>query len=189
MLEQGRNFGSSRPEDGRLKDVVRVSRAQQIYTEEGRLKDIVNFARLSPFQQIGAVLYCVNSAWSGRVALQGVKEGNYPVAAGMAAISLFTLALAGVAEHTAIRQLSKYKKIKYSLEKDGLDKGKLEHESHSWCRRNIVKVAAKDSGYEDQVRDYFKEKGYKWYHLFPDYTTIRKELGFPLEKQGFDHIV
>lgn len=46
----------------------------------------------------------------------------------------------------------------------------------SRCQRDAVLAAAKDLGFADVCKKIFYEKGYRWYHLFPDFIFLRPQF-------------
>jgi hypothetical protein len=51
---------------------------------------------------------------------------------------------------------------------------------HSKCQREAAYIAAKNLSYKDEVKNFFYESGYRWYHLVPDF--IWKHPGYLFSK-------
>jgi hypothetical protein len=41
---------------------------------------------------------------------------------------------------------------------------------HSRCQREAAFFAAKDLGYEKELSHFYRQSGYRWYHIFPDFV-------------------
>ncbi len=61
-----------------------------------------------------------------------------------------------------------YKMMKDYFYLYGFDARLVKHVAKSRCQRDAVIVAAREMGVETECARYFKSRGYKWYHLFPD---------------------
>jgi len=75
------------------------------------------------------------------------------------------LASIALSENAAAWKLQEYDKVKTALSEHGWDERIIEQKSHSWCQRNMARVASADTGCEEKTRMYLREKGYRWYHL------------------------
>ena len=72
-------------------------------------------------------------------------------------------------EYLAIGKMQEYRKVKSALDEHGWDERIIEPKSHSWCQRNMVQIASDDAGFGKETRNYFHEKGYKWYHFISNF--------------------
>lgn len=61
-----------------------------------------------------------------------------------------------------------YKMMKDYFYLYGFDARLVKHVAKSRCQRDAVIVAAREMGVEAECMRYFNNRGYKWYHLFPD---------------------
>ncbi len=83
-------------------------------------------------------------------------------------IALFGLTIPFFSELDAHGRFQNYKQVKDKLYSLGYDNRLIKPFMHSKCQRIAILVAAKDLGYENQVKKYFYESGYRWYHILPD---------------------
>jgi hypothetical protein len=60
-----------------------------------------------------------------------------------------------------------YKKVKGLLEEKGWDDRIVRPKSYSWCDRYATKQAAKQTGHQEEYRNFNENEGHKWYHLLP----------------------
>ncbi|OIQ36571.1 MAG: hypothetical protein BM563_10570 [Bacteroidetes bacterium MedPE-SWsnd-G1] len=79
------------------------------------------------------------------------------------------------AEMDAFGRYQNYKMVKDKLHLMGFDPRLVRPFMYSNCQRIAILVAANDLGCEDEVKKYFYQQGYRWYHIFPD-TWIKKPL-------------
>lgn len=135
----------------------------------GVLREVVNFVRVSPVQQLLAAVNFAIASRNGIVVAERFSQGNYDTAERSVAITLLSLAFLGASEYSALSNFSEYKKIKKALARHRWDSRIVEPKSHSWCDRHAARVAAIDSGHKSEIDEYYAEKGYKWYHIFPDF--------------------
>lgn len=69
-----------------------------------------------------------------------------------------------------------YKLVKDHLHVYGFQRRILKPFLKSRCQRDAAKAAASELGMSQQCEDYFKGRGYKWYHIYPDMIFTRPEL-------------
>ncbi|MGB5394466.1 MAG: hypothetical protein WBN16_09475 [Lutimonas sp.] len=82
--------------------------------------------------------------------------------------SIYGLGLALFAEADALGRYQNYKQIKDTIYKIGFDTRLIRPFMYSKCQRDAVLMAVKDLGFEQETKQYFKEQGYRWYHILPD---------------------
>jgi hypothetical protein len=49
---------------------------------------------------------------------------------------------------------------------------------HSRCQRDAVRVAARDLGLLEQLDRFYRDQGYHWYHIFPDFLFKKPGIVF-----------
>ncbi|WP_027361189.1 hypothetical protein [Halodesulfovibrio aestuarii] len=89
------------------------------------------------------------------------------------AIVLFTLsALLGwgviLCQADAFSRFREFKRIKDIFSRRGFTPRILKLVSTSRCQRDAALLAAKETGHRHLAATYFKELGYRWYHIIPD---------------------
>lgn len=72
------------------------------------------------------------------------------------------------AEADARSRFRQYQRIRALLTKRGWKQRIVEPLLYSRCQRDAAKVAAARTGYNAEITAYFREKGYRWYHVVPD---------------------
>ncbi len=133
-----------------------------------KLENVINLLRVSPVQQLGAAILGGVMVLPGFEAAERFSDGDYLLAIGFSALTLWNLTVIGLSEATALPKLSQYKEVRKALAKFGWDPRIIEPKSHSWCQRHAARTAAVDSGYESEVNEFLAQKGYRWYHFLPD---------------------
>lgn len=61
-----------------------------------------------------------------------------------------------------------YKRFRDLLRRHGYRPIILRAGSGSRCQRDAAMAAAKETGYQNQAEAYYRNRGYRWYHLLPD---------------------
>ena len=74
------------------------------------------------------------------------------------------------AELDARSRFQNYKQLKDQLYAYGYQERLLRCMLHSRCQRDAAYVACKELNFGDQVKDYFFNKGYRWYNIIPDFV-------------------
>jgi len=73
------------------------------------------------------------------------------------------------AQFDARSRFQNYKKIKDQIYLFGFQKRIVKPILKSRCQRDAAMVAATELGYGRSCREFFRRKGYRWYHLLPDF--------------------
>ena len=70
------------------------------------------------------------------------------------------LNIGGVAvnQQIALEKFQEYKNVRQAFERYGWDEKIAETKSHSWCQRHATRVAAKDTGFGKEIKEYFAKK-------------------------------
>lgn len=64
-----------------------------------------------------------------------------------------------------------YKQVKDHFYLYGFQHRIVKPFSHSRCQRDAVMAAAEELGYGEDCKLYFKQQGYQWHHLMPDFLV------------------
>lgn len=84
---------------------------------------------------------------------------------------VFGLGLSVFAGADSRGRYQNYKQIKDALYNRGFDNRLIRPFMYSKCQRDAVLVAARDLKFENEVKTFFYENGYRWYHVLPDAFT------------------
>lgn len=68
---------------------------------------------------------------------------------------------------TGFLKYREYRKIRAALEEHGWDERIVKPKSRFFCQRWAAYLAAKRTGHEQEIRDFFEREGHEWWHLIP----------------------
>jgi hypothetical protein len=91
-----------------------------------------------------------------------------------------TLGISIFAELDARSRFQNYKQVLNNLIKYGFREIIILPMIYSKCQRDAVFIACKQIGYGETIKKFFYLKGYRWYHVFPDF--LLKNPSFILTK-------
>jgi hypothetical protein len=74
------------------------------------------------------------------------------------------------AELDARSRFQNFKQLRDQLFKYGYNIRIIKPMLNSRCQRDAAKVACAYFGFEEEVKSYFYSKGYRWYHIIPDFV-------------------
>ncbi|MCW9094496.1 MAG: hypothetical protein OQJ74_01470 [Ignavibacteriaceae bacterium] len=92
-------------------------------------------------------------------------------------ISIIFFSMSILAELDGYSRFQNYKQVKDQMFLNGYQERQLKPLLKSNCQREAVLLAANELGYAKEVRFYFHRKGYRWYHIIPDFV-IKNPLFF-----------
>lgn len=75
-----------------------------------------------------------------------------------------------LAELDGYSRYQNYKQVKDQIYLNGFQYRLLKPLSRSSCQREAAILAGDELGVGKQVRDYYMDKGYRWYHIIPDFV-------------------
>ncbi|MFC1696764.1 hypothetical protein ACFL1H_00370 [Nanoarchaeota archaeon] len=143
------------------------------------LESIVKFFKVTPAMQFFSAisLFGLSASVYGMY-LDNMNEKSMTINAVFAAANLLIL---GVNELISYAKYDEYKKVKSKLEV-GWDENIVKKKSRSWCQRHLTRVAADETDYGKEVREYHHNQGYRWYHFIPDFKNSYKDIKESIKK-------
>lgn len=75
-----------------------------------------------------------------------------------------------LAELDGYSRFQNYKQLKDQMFLNGYQERQLKPLLKSSCQRQAATLAAVELGFEKEVKSYFRGKGYRWYHVIPDFV-------------------
>jgi hypothetical protein len=75
-----------------------------------------------------------------------------------------------LAELDGYSRFQNYKQVKDQMFLNGYQERQLKPLLKSSCQREAALLAANELGYGKEVKSYFQRKGYRWYHIIPDFV-------------------
>lgn len=75
-----------------------------------------------------------------------------------------------LAELDGFSRFQNYKQVKDQIYLNGFQERLLKPLSKSSCQRAAAILAGEELGIKDKITTYFFNKGYRWYHIVPDFV-------------------
>lgn len=133
-----------------------------------RLSRSLRFVRAAPWPYMTGLASLLLALGLKAAGLVHWSDGDMPQAVvfgcwggGWLVVALFAMA-DGISRHR------EYKRIKAMLLKFGYSERILEPLARSRCQRDAATFAAEETGHGDTAKAYFRQLGYRWYHILPD---------------------
>ena len=92
--------------------------------------------------------------------------------------AVYSMSLIFFSQFDAMSRYQNYKQAKDLFFENGFKLRIANLYAISRCQRDAVKIAARDLGIEKQLIGHYKNLGYRWYHLLPDFIFKRPNLIF-----------
>ena len=139
------------------------------------LERLVRYMKVGAFLHLMSLISIVVLFLAARIAMEFFSEGLHLNGILWSALALWAFSIPFFAEFDAHGRYQNYKQIKDALHEMGYDNRLIKPFIYSKCQRDAVIVAGDDLGHGEEVRSYFKEQGYRWYHILPD-AFVRNPL-------------
>jgi hypothetical protein len=91
-------------------------------------------------------------------------------------IVCFVCSLPVLSQLDARSRYQNYKQIKDQIYFYGFNTKIVRPTIKSRCQRDAALLAAKELGFGEQCRQFFRLNGYRWYHIFPDFLFQRPDF-------------
>jgi len=106
-----------------------------------------------------ALIFLSVRAWSGKIE---------PILALKVLLAVGFLNAVWISLADAYNRYREYLRLRALLSRHGFRPMILRAGSGSRCQRDAALAAAHETGHRDQAERYYRELGYRWYHLLPD---------------------
>ncbi len=142
----------------------------------------VRYLRAAPLPHATGGVSALIGAGLARVALEALAEEalSLGLLLFMPASGWFGLALLCGAD--GMSRYREYLRVRRMLDRWGYTPRLLRPLASSRCQRDAAMQAARETGCADRARAYYRELGYRWYHLLPDKVTANPltflDIGF-----------
>ena len=93
-------------------------------------------------------------------------------------LSIYGLGLVFFSQMDAKSRLQNYKQVKDLMHQNGFQPRIINLFSASRCQRDAIRVAALDLNMDQQLDAHYKNLGYSWFHILPDFIFTRPGLFF-----------
>jgi len=129
---------------------------------------LIRYLKVGSFLHAMALCGLILTTLCFKISVEFLSEGSFFVGGlwFLICIAIFTMPF--FAQFDAYGRYQNYKQIKDSFYVMGFDQRLIKPFMYSKCQRDAVLIAAEDLNCQDEVRDYFYQKGYRWYHILPD---------------------
>ena len=128
----------------------------------------LRYLKVGAFLHLMSVLSILILVISTRIAMEFFREELFTQSLAWGALALWAFTVPFFSQFDAFGRYQNYKQIKDSLYEMGFDTRLIKPFMHSKCQRDAVVIAGDDLGYGSEIRNYFRDQGYRRYHLLPD---------------------
>jgi hypothetical protein len=137
---------------------------------------MINWQTLNRYYKVGNFLHIV-ALFAFSITIFSVVKLSVLTAAAAASMYLFWGSMVLVfgsmcvlAELDGFSRYQNYKQVKDQVFINGYQKRLLKPLTRSSCQREAAILACEELGLGAEVKNYFWEKGYRWYHIIPDFV-------------------
>ncbi|GFM34444.1 hypothetical protein LN040_05105 [Desulfovibrio subterraneus] len=131
-------------------------------------KAISRYVRVAPFPHMTTLSMAGLSLLCGAEAGLASESGNKIIALIFWTLSaLFAWGIL-LCQADALSRFREFKRVRATLRRYGFKPRILHPVSSSRCQRDAALLAACETGFRAQAHRYFREMGYRWYHILPD---------------------
>jgi len=132
------------------------------------LDKISTYMKVSPFENAGTAFLSPLAIYDATLAIDNYSQGKIAAGVSLSLASLACLGIGFLEQKDAAHNLGHYKEIRDGLKERGWSEDFLEdvivdkfgiHPSRR--QRRIIRLAAEDAGFENEIRDFFIKKRYK----------------------------
>ncbi len=127
------------------------------------LQNTKDFVRISPQKHLMSLVPGYYWAAAEYDAVSVLSKGHYIEGAAIAAIGMMYFVVVGAIERGAILNLRRYKRVRSALAANGWDERTIEPMLEWWCDRYAARQAAVDTGYKEEIKEYYKKVGASWF--------------------------
>lgn len=133
-----------------------------------RMERFLRFIKVGAFLHAMSVISVLIMFISARIAMEFYVDGVYFNSVIWAFVAVWAFTIPFFSELDALGRYQNYKQIKDALHERGYDSRLVRPFLHSKCQRDAMVIAGEDLGCRAEVKQFFKDQGYRWYHILPD---------------------
>ncbi|MFH2060268.1 MAG: hypothetical protein ABIJ59_15385 [Pseudomonadota bacterium] len=141
-------------------------------------KRVIRFVMVAKLLHLVSIIGLFISFGFGRLALNTLEQNQRIGFICYLSLCLYGQALIFFAQKDAVCRFQNYKQAKDLFFENRFKKRIVKLFAASRCQREAVKVAAADLGMVEDLRDYYHDLGYRWYHLIPDQVLENPKILF-----------
>ncbi len=134
----------------------------------------VAYERFLRYFKVGAFLHFISFlsvlilVVSARIAIGFYEEELYLKSYIWMALALWAFTIPFFSQLDAYGRYQNYKQIKDALYEMSFDRRLIRPFMYSKCQRDAVIIAGDDLGSGNEIRAFYRDQGYRWYHILPD---------------------
>lgn len=124
--------------------------------------------KVSPVEHIVSTFLSPLAIYDATLAIENYSKGKIAAGVALSVASLFSGTVSLLEQKWAAHNFGHYKEIRDGLKERGWSEDSLEYSiaykfgiHPSRRQRRIIRLAAEDAGFENEIRDFFIKKGYK----------------------------
>lgn len=133
-----------------------------------RTERFFRFLKVGAFLHVMSVLCVLIMLISARIAFEYYQDGLFVQTVIWAAFATWAFTVPFFSELDALGRYQNYKQIKDAMYDMGYDQRLIRPFIHSKCQRDAVIIAGHDLGCQNEIKEFFRDQGYRWYHILPD---------------------
>lgn len=141
-------------------------------------KKIVRFVMVAKLLHMVSIIGLLIFFGFGRLALNTLESNHMPGFVYYLSLCFYGQVLIFFAQKDAVCRFQNYKRAKDLFFENRFKKRIANLFAVSRCQREAVKVAAADLGMAKDLTDYYRDLGYRWYHLIPDQVLEKPTILF-----------
>jgi len=142
-----------------------------------RMKSAVRYVKAAPWPYMTGTASLLLAFGLKVAGVAQWSSGDLPEAAAFGWWGLCWLVVAAFALADGVSRHREYKRIKAMFLKYGFSERILKPLARSRCQRDAALHAARETGHHQAARSYFRDLGYRWYHILPD-LVVRNPFAF-----------
>lgn len=132
------------------------------------LENLLIYAKVAPFPHCSALSFGLATLFLLKFAEKQLLRRNYFGGMVWGFMALFFLFITLFAEADARSRFQEYQRVRDLLQRYGWNRRFIKPISRSRCQRDAIQVAAERAGYKTEVIQFYRDRGYRWYHIIPD---------------------
>jgi hypothetical protein len=129
---------------------------------------VLRYVKVGAFLHLMSIFSLVILFTSAHIAIEFFQEGLFVKFFFWGTLALWSITIPFFSQFDAYGRYQNYKQIKDALFEMNYDPRLVKPFMYSKCQRDAVIIAGDDLGYGKEIRAFYREQGYKWYHILPD---------------------
>ena len=129
---------------------------------------VLRYLKVGAFLHLMSILSLIILFTSAHIAIEFFQEDLFIKSFFWGALALWAMTIPFFSQFDAYGRYQNYKQIKDALFEMNFDTRLIKPFMYSKCQRDAVLIAGDDLGFGREIRDFYRDQGYRWYHILPD---------------------